>query len=499
MGGARLEGGGAVGEVRLDHTTPLRGTLGRGRGRRDRGSERQSERREEEEDGGSNGGEARGQEARMWARPVWKETVPWETLRGHASSRRKEREWEREGEREETERERHLRRYHEHLQQFLPSAALLKTPRAPEPPADSLGPRGPRQPAPAGEEGASRRPPSPSHALELGHGSRSGPGERVPNAVDTELTRARGEMQETPPFGPATGSDLGLGEGWAVLGAGDEKEESWEGERETERGSDGPALLGWSSEEEDYSAYLSTESSSSNNNNNIPAERPLSPPRTSSALLAEDLNDLSHEFKCSNSQPREGLGPAWAGADPLRLHFDSLPSDSVNIALSASAPAVSTPLTGCSRRASGNPDSGEAPATSFALPGEAPAAVTSSTGAEPQDGTGPVPRGTAGAATPSGSAPPSRGSSPSAAESSTSTMDPLSISLLQVERQAATDSFLRPSSCSPAPLLRETVERGAGEGRLTSYWRLCWTSRPIGVTLNLQWHQMTREGSRVLT
>ncbi|XP_064153595.1 kinesin-like protein KIF24 [Anguilla rostrata] len=532
MGGARLEGGGAVGEVRLDHTTPLRGTLGRGRGRRDRGSERQSERREEEEDGGSNGGEARGQEARMWARPVWKETVPWETLRGHASSRRKEREREKEGERQETERERHLRRYHEHLQQFLPSAALLKTPRAPEPPADSLGPRGPRQPAPAGEEGASRGRPGPSHALELGHGSRSGPGERIPNAVDAELSRARGEMQETPPFGwgrggdarelgrdglalqgeglgwgegqlpgagqgeehdqevgrqrrglegiveghrdrrtpvsPATGSDLGLWERWGVLGAGDEEEESWEGERETERGSDGPALLGWSSEEEDYSAYLSTESSSSNNNNNIPAERPLSPPRTSSALLAEDLNDLSHEFKCSNSQPRERLGPAWAGADPLRLHFDSLPSDSVNIALSASAPAVSTPLTGCSRRASGNPDSGEAPATSFALPGEAPAAVTSSTGAEPQDGTGPVPRGTAGAATPLGSAPPSRGSSPSAAESSTSTMDPLSISLLQVERQAATDSFLRPSSCSPCTSPEgDGGERGrAGEAHL---------------------------------
>ncbi|KAJ8380744.1 hypothetical protein SKAU_G00015220 [Synaphobranchus kaupii] len=498
-GVAKLDGGVPEGAVCLDHTTPLRGTLGRGRCRREHGSERQSERREV--DRGSKGRERCGQET--WARPVWKETVPWETLRARTSSRRKERERESMEEREETERERHLRRYHEHLQQFQPSFSLLKTPQAPQPSDGLLVECGPHQLAPAGEERASRGTLGPSPAPETLCG---------PNDLDAGVARALGETQEVlsrwgrgedprgtgrgglgleesvgwaegqeqevsqqrrglegviegyrdrrTPVSPETGGDVGLGEGWDVLGAGDEAEESWERERETERGSDGPALSDWSIEEEDYSAYLSTESSSSNNNNNIPAERPLSPPRTSAALQAGDLNDLSHELKCSNSHPRDTLGPAWAGRAPLRLQFGTPPESSVNIPPSASTSAVTVLPMGCSGRASSNPDSKEVPMTSFTLPGEPQAALTSSTG--------PTPRGSAGVATPLGSAPPSRGSSPSAAESSASTMDPLSISLLQVERQAATDSFLHPGSCSPSASPEgDSGERGrAGQPHL---------------------------------
>ena len=507
------EEAGAASEVCLDHTTPLRGTLGRGRRQRKQRSERREE--EEEEGGGSDGEGRRDQEARTRARPVWKETVPWETLRGHASSRRKERERGREGEREETERERHLRRYHEHLQQFLPSAVLLKSPQAKEVSEDPLGPQGLREPSPAEGEGVSRGRRGPSHAPhELGHGSRGGPEEGVSNAVDAVLARAVGEGPETPLFGRGRREDvreLGLGGlrlqgecmGWGeaqreaepqeqevgqhrrgledimegyrdrwtpvspgaggdlgLTGVREEVVESWDEERETERGSDRLVLSEWSTEEEDYSAYQSTESSSSSNNKNIPAERPLSPPRDSAAPQAENLNDLSFELKCSNSHPRE----AWAGGDPLSLHFGSPQTDSVNIPPCTSASAAAVPLTDLSRGANGSPGSGEAMTTSLGFPGELQVAVTSSTGAGPY-GTGPMPRVLVGADTPLGSAPPSGSSSPTAEESSASTMDPLSISLLQVERQAATDSFLRPDSCSPCASPEGDGEERGGVGQ----------------------------------
>ncbi|KAJ8285511.1 hypothetical protein GJAV_G00027650 [Gymnothorax javanicus] len=513
QGEAWQEVGRAGGEVCLHHTTPLRGTLGSGRGNGGPGRVQQKERREEE--GGSKEGEGGKREARTRAQPVWKETVPRETLRGHTSTRIREREQGRVGEREEMERERHLRRYHEHLQQFLPLAAVQRSSHSQNPLRDLLLQHSPRQPSPAEQEQASRLCSGLSMVLDFGHGSGNDPGEHNPTAAGADVSQAlsgwgKGEDEremgqggqdlqgmdldwvEGQPAGEGVARDqegsqgfegiileygdrlstdsstaedsLGLREEWDVPGEQNEVEESREREREREvaRENDGSVMSEWSTEEEDCSTYLSTESSSSNNN--IPAERPLSPPRHGAVLLAGRLNDLSDEPKCSNSHPQEELGSDWAGGDRLSLHFGSLSKNSVNIPPCPSVSAVTVPQTGCSRSESRNLDSTELPTTSPASPAGCPAVGTSVTRVEPHK-SGDSDIGLMQEVDmPLGSTPPTPGSSPCAAESSASTMDPLSISLLQVERQAATDSFLRPSSCSPcASPVGDSAERSGAE------------------------------------
>ncbi|KAJ8414834.1 hypothetical protein AAFF_G00023570 [Aldrovandia affinis] len=497
---AGLAGHEGAGEVGLDHTTPIRGTLGRRQSVTERRSKWQSERGEEEE-----GIEEEGRSARLGARvrPVWKETVAWETLGGWGD----EREPERDGKREETERERHLKRYHQQLQQFQPSAALQRGRQAQPLAEDLLASYGERveeagacQAAPIQHAAEVEGCPGPSRALEFG--SSSSAGGRFPNSLggtwemplpgtgsgtgvgetgrgglgfradgrgwagqsgsrrECAVGEREGQGQEESIKGyrdrctpVSSGLDLGLGEGWG-LGVGDEAE-SWERVREAERESDGLARSDWSIEDDDYGAYLSTESSGSNNNI-IPVERPLSPPRDGIFLQPEDLNDLSTEHKRVN--------PVWGAEDPLRLPFGS---DSVNIPMSP----TTAPLMTSWRRESEETGPGDALMTPPVLTREAQAAVMLSTRAEPRSRIHPSTKtagGSCGAATHLRSVSPSRDSSTSVVDSSISTMDPLSISLLQVETQVATDSFLGCGSRFPSlsPEGHSGKRGGAGEPQL---------------------------------
>ncbi|XP_041720541.1 uncharacterized protein LOC121551926 [Coregonus clupeaformis] len=254
---------------------------------------------------------------------------------------------------------------------------------------------------------------------------------------------------ESEEGGRWTGAVLGLGEEERVPSSLRKAAErrGWAGEHE-ERGEEDILLESeWSTEEEgevDVNAFTLGSADSNSDNDSLHrhhhrsrhalAERPLSPPPPPAKL-----NDLSLESKHINQS-----------SSGLCLHFQNVPPCPCLKGVPLS-PRERTVLPGAELLRQIDPAT---PLLSFVQTGRGAAVGTTRLPPERQSNSGVV-------AQMPPSSPPHRESS---GDSSSCTMDPLSLSLLQVDRLAATDSFL----CQQVPhsiYSRSLLSRESGMGK----------------------------------
>ncbi|CAB1321626.1 unnamed protein product [Coregonus sp. 'balchen'] len=254
---------------------------------------------------------------------------------------------------------------------------------------------------------------------------------------------------ESEEGGRWTGAVLGLGEEERVPSSLRKAAErrGWAGEHE-ERGEEDILLESeWSTEEEgevDVNAFTLGSADSNSDNDSLHrhhhrsrhalAERPLSPPPPPAKL-----NDLSLESKHINQS-----------SSGLCLHFQNVPPCPCLKGVPLS-PRERTLLPGAELLRQIDPAT---PLLSFVQTGRGAAVGTTRLPPERQSNSGVV-------AQMPPSSPPHRESS---GDSSSCTMDPLSLSLLQVDRLAATDSFL----CQQVPhsiYSRSLLSRESGMGK----------------------------------